>query len=357
SAHEPEARLVAQIEGATRTIDAAFEHLENDAVVDALLAARQRGVRVRVVADSDQIGERGFQRLLAEGVPLADGDGAITYLPDPNLGAIARSGDLNTMTHTFASIDSRIVWVTTGGLPEDPGYRTGFVARSEDLAQDFDDEFNQMFGGVFATTLDTFGAPLKSIADVREHYLFGDLDIEVYFGPQERPIKLVTDAIYGARISVRFVTDHLSNPFILDALQYKADNGFDVQGVVEGDFVDEAEGLASLIPGYDLDIRVDSPDTRISETFVLIDVVRGQERARDGNRYPQRVLVLSHGLRHTLSFEVDTVPDPDVAIPLASDTFLDGNLWILNDYGLVGGDLFERFRARFEELYDAGRRL
>ncbi|RME06736.1 MAG: hypothetical protein D6812_01185, partial [Deltaproteobacteria bacterium] len=33
SAHEPEARLVAQIEGATRTIDAAFEHLENDAVV------------------------------------------------------------------------------------------------------------------------------------------------------------------------------------------------------------------------------------------------------------------------------------------------------------------------------------
>src|SRR5262245_12077210 len=44
-------KLAAYIDGATRTLDAALFEVHNDRIVEALTAAKKRGVAVRIVSD------------------------------------------------------------------------------------------------------------------------------------------------------------------------------------------------------------------------------------------------------------------------------------------------------------------
>ena len=73
----------------------------------------------------------------------------------------------------------------------------------------------------------------KSIADNRWLYRTqSSLDLEVWLGPQERLTKRIIDAVYGARSSVRVLTNDFANEGLTQALQAKAGHGFNVQVIV-----------------------------------------------------------------------------------------------------------------------------
>ena len=51
--------------------------IESEAIADALIEAAARGVEVGVVADTDELGQHGFRRLIeaqSDGIDLVDGD-------------------------------------------------------------------------------------------------------------------------------------------------------------------------------------------------------------------------------------------------------------------------------------------
>src|SRR5688572_365951 len=65
-------RLVRRIDGASRTVDLAGYDIGLTNVADALIRAKERGLRVRAVTDSDNLGNPAVQRLLAAGIPVVD---------------------------------------------------------------------------------------------------------------------------------------------------------------------------------------------------------------------------------------------------------------------------------------------
>ena len=97
------ARIVARLDNARRSIDAAFYNLSGTpggAIATALVAAKNRGVKVRVICEYDNSTASGFTALQSGGVPLIN-DRYDQF-----------NGGLGLMHNKFVSIDSR------GGAPE-----------------------------------------------------------------------------------------------------------------------------------------------------------------------------------------------------------------------------------------------
>ena len=87
--------LLATVEGARQSVRVAAYTFTDNRVADALIAARQRGVDVRVVLDRDQAGVGGgeMDRLVEAGVPVW----------------IAPNADQRKMHHKFLVIDGRTI--------------------------------------------------------------------------------------------------------------------------------------------------------------------------------------------------------------------------------------------------------
>src|SRR5215217_3800345 len=73
--------LVGYIAAAKQSIDVAAFELDNRAITDALVAAVNRGVKVRLVTETDYVHESGVTALQAAGVPVVDDrrDGALMH--------------------------------------------------------------------------------------------------------------------------------------------------------------------------------------------------------------------------------------------------------------------------------------
>ena len=365
-------RLIREIKNAD---DRVWGALAGDVVdsnmADALVAAHNNPeVDVQLVADADQQGTDGFQRLQDAGIPISWGDGQLSYLPDPNLtqvtsecrrrddrrdvvctasdttsspcddesvsggqGSICRPGDFNLMSHRFVIIDKRTVWNLAAGFDTGDLGNVAWRTESEYLREDFVREFRQMRGGVFATELDTFNGPVKSSTDAHVDYMTDEGVLAIRFNPQERLMKHVIDEVYRAKKSVRLTSASLTNPFLLDALEYKANNGFTVEIVVGEGNQPQGPARDRLV---DLGAKVHSAG-RALPSVVMID---GEE-----DKWPRTALVVSHPFWHGQPFEVTAPTDPegedasDRVRVYPSDHFVDGNLWTLREFASNTHDL------------------
>jgi phosphatidylserine/phosphatidylglycerophosphate/cardiolipin synthase-like enzyme len=58
------------IHGATYSLDCCYYEIFNSTIVDSLIAAKGRGVRIRIITDSTYYNEAGVQRLISNGIPV-----------------------------------------------------------------------------------------------------------------------------------------------------------------------------------------------------------------------------------------------------------------------------------------------
>ncbi|MFB6265255.1 MAG: hypothetical protein ABEL76_16775 [Bradymonadaceae bacterium] len=367
------ARLLDDLAEADNQIKAAIsEPAMTDTLAGTLVDAHDRGVDVRIVADVDAKSAQPFQVLEKAGVPVVYGDGQLQYLPNPNLAQIANSCEMkkkrrvvvcrqqqgsspcesggststapavcrpssfNYMSHTFFAIDEQTLWNLAG--------RTGagtvaWRAESEVFHEDFLREFRQLAGGVFATNLDTYNGPNKSRTDDQVVYRTDEGKMNLRFNPQERLMKHVVDEAYAAKSSVRIVTPSLTNPFLLDALEYKANNGFEVEILVGNAQPEKGPARARLaeLGARQIDAGRELP------SIVLID-----SQKKDGEQWPRQAMALSHALWHAQPSanrpppEDTTVPEPaNRVIVFPSDQFVDGNMWKLYETSANSGEVEE----------------
>ena len=352
-------QLLADIAGARDSVDIAVSRLEDTAVAEALVAAHNRGVIVRVVSDWDSWGgglnaDDGLMILERADVLPTYGDGELQYLPDPMLasimgecrdfadeqyrlcaqgadtsvqGVMVRPGSYNLMSHNFAIIDSMTVW----NFPEfNAGQQpwVGWRIESSILAYDFRAEFQQMFGGVFASTLDVYNGPVKSDTNANVQYFTDQGRMRVLFNLQERLVKSMIDEVYKAQASVWVMSDNISDPQMLKALAYKAANGFDVRVMFHpahqagGDALSQLNALGARQAPAELDHL---------PTLMVID----QEIDRNGRKRPRKVASLSHSLWRASPYEVEERLDKrsDAVKIYPSDLFVDGNMWVLSESG------------------------
>jgi len=205
-------QLARFIAAARSTLECAFFELESQRIADALIAAHLRGVRVRIVGDSDYEENPEMQAVIAAGIPVIfDGRSAL-------------------MHNKFVVADGAAVWTGSFNATDNCAFRNNnnaVVIRSRAVARNFHAEFAEMF------ERREFGP--RSSSDTPESLVkLGDADIYTYFAPEDDVPPKIIRILRAAKRSIHFMAYSFTDSSIAGALIERAGAGVAVQGVVEG---------------------------------------------------------------------------------------------------------------------------
>ena len=257
----PDEDMADAIHAARLSLDAAVYSLNLWSIRDALLDAYHRGVDVRIVMESDNMDSDEAQALIAAGIPIL-GD--------------RREG---LMHNKFVVIDRQEVWTgsmnfTTGGAYQDNNNL--FRIRSTEVAQDYTQEFNEMF------VEDKFGPDV--VADrvgaaeglpVHTPYpslTIGDTTLEIYFSPDDGVAARLVTLIQSAQESIYFMAYSFTSNDIGAAVLERAAAGVTVAGVMDEGQVNSGQGSEfDPFRQAGLDVRLDGNPGLMHHKVIIID--------------------------------------------------------------------------------------
>lgn len=246
----PDDALAQAIRDAQFSVDAAIYHLNLWSIRDALLAAHDAGVMVRVVAESDNLDEVEIQELRDAGIEV--------------LGDRRES----LMHNKFMVIDGLEVWTGSMNFTVNGAYRNDnnlIHIRSSQLAQNYTTEFEEMF------VQDMFGD------DVIAHTPHPNLNIdgttvETYFSPDDNTDAHIISAIQSAEENIYFLAFSFTSDPIAEALLERSAAGMDVAGVFEeSQYFSNTGGEFDYLSEAGLDVRLDGNDQNMHHKVFIID--------------------------------------------------------------------------------------
>ncbi|MEZ4461744.1 MAG: hypothetical protein R3E66_18885 [bacterium] len=366
------ARLISDIRGETQKVHAALQRLTDDELANAFVAAKNNGADVKIVADVDHADDSGFAILQAAGIPITFGDGELRYLPDPTIspilencgfssrgdkvicpastpfeplsgGEMVRPGAYNVMSHTFIMLGDLVVWNFASPFDGTTTIPLAFRMDGEQMQESFRREFNQLFSNVFAITVDIYNGPVKSGVQFEPVYLTEFGEFHLRFSPQDRVTKTVIDEIYKARASVFIMTNSLSENFMIDALEYKKNNNFDVK-IVVNQAAQDPDTVGALTA---LGVRYAPASVGYLPTVVIID----SQPNRLGEVETRRAHIASHPLWRTAPFSIFVAEPNDEVEVYQSDYFADGVMWSLTAYPNQENAPLDGVIRLFEDTY------
>jgi phosphatidylserine/phosphatidylglycerophosphate/cardiolipin synthase-like enzyme len=245
--------LIGVINKAQRSLDIAIYELNLDAVGDALLAARQRGVAVRLVTDSDSLEEdETLIRLEKAGLPI---------VPDE------RSP---IMHNKFVVVDGQAVWTGSWNFTVNDTYRNNNHAiyiQSPQLAQNYAAEFEEMF------SQEAFG-PTSLSRTPNPRLQLGNTLIETCFAPEDNCASQLIVLIRQAQQNIRFMAFSFTHEGIGQAVVDRAKAGITVQGVFETRGSDTDSSQLARMKRQKLDVWQDgNPYTLHHKVFIIDDKI------------------------------------------------------------------------------------
>lgn len=299
--------LIALLHGAKSTIDIAIYELKDEAVIDALLDAHDRGVTVRMVGDEDEASDLGYILLDEAGVEQS---------------LRTTSG---IMHNKFVVVDERVVWTGSTNLTHNGLYlnnNDAILLDSRELADEFTAEFEQMF-------VDGQFGGRKDDMNHTDSVVFNDGTVEFYFAPQHEPVEVMKSLLSEADHSALFMVFSMTHPELSDALIDLHADGVEVAGVLD-------KGQAN--PWY-------SKDEVLAEAGVPIYL--------DGN---ENAIGFAGGKLHHKALIVDagTGSDPFVVTgsfnwSKSADTKNDENLIVIRDPQIVNA-----YKDRWCQMFTEG---
>ncbi|MFN8569541.1 MAG: phospholipase D-like domain-containing protein [Kouleothrix sp.] len=292
-------RLVALLNSARKTIDMAIYDFDLENVANALAAAAKRGVRVRMVTDTDTLtsANPAVQRALAivkdAGIPIVD-DQRPAIMHDK-----------------FVVVDGVTIWTGSWNFTDGDTYRLNNNAIkivSVDLAANYTREFELMF-------VQRLFGPAKPASLNDPVITIGGARVENYFAPEGRAAQRIVDRLQLAKQSIHFLAFSFTSDTIGRTVRQMAKAGVQVSGVFE------TTGSETLFSEYGKFLKV------------KLDVLQ------DGNPYPM----------HHKVFIIDgqTVIFGSYNFTVNADGENDENLLIVDDPKLAQAfeGEFQRVRA------------
>ncbi len=251
-----DARLVALMDGATQTLDVADYDFDLAVVADAMARAAGRGVRVRMVTDSDTLANSRDRNVQA----------AFGTLSRAGIRVVADERQ-PIMHHKFTVADGE--WVETGSWNYTDGdtYRLNnnmAVFHSRELAQNFSTEFEKMFGQHRFGPSKPGGVPFPAVQ-------VGSLRIQTFFSPQDDAARRVIDAIRGAQRKIRFLAFSFTHDGIGEAMMGRARGGVEVQGVFESTGSNTSFSEFGAMKRAGLDVYQDGSPYAMHHKVIVLD--------------------------------------------------------------------------------------
>jgi phosphatidylserine/phosphatidylglycerophosphate/cardiolipin synthase-like enzyme len=246
----PDSALAIAIRNARLSVDMAVYHLNLWSIRDALIAAHQAGVAVRVVAESDNMDEVEISELQQAGIEVL-GDRRESF-----------------MHQKFVIIDRYEVWTGSMNFTINGAYRNNnnlIRIRSSQLAENFTAEFEEMF------LQDMFGDDVVFNTPHPQLILNGT-KIETYFSPDDRAETRVLTYIQNAEESIDFMVYSFTSDKIAEALLAKANQGVAIRGVFEeGQYYTNMGGEFDTLLAAGLDVHLDGNRSNMHHKVMLID--------------------------------------------------------------------------------------
>ena len=245
----PEA-VAASFDAAQQTIDVAVYEFNLPSLSEALVRAARRGVRVRVVTDSDSLVEQAILDLLAANIPVVEDE---------------RSA---IMHDKFAVIDGGLVWTGSMNFTENDAYRNNnnFISiRSTRLAQNYTAEFEEMFTGRAFGPTSPANTPNASVT-------VDGARIENYFSPDDGVAAHILDALRSAQSSIHFMAFSFTRQDFAEALIERAEAGVAVRGVFERRQIAAGGDAAwNALTAAGLDVRQDGNKYNLHSKVFIVD--------------------------------------------------------------------------------------
>ncbi|HBX66817.1 MAG TPA: hypothetical protein DEG32_11945, partial [Balneolaceae bacterium] len=189
------------IDSATTSIDFCIYDFEHPRIAEALVRAKNRGVRIRVVTDDHNRTDGGdydleiWKILVSGGIISIDDDGDI-YSPDGSIidNDLVNSG--SDMHNKFAVIDylspspnDDYVWTGSTNMTYTGAFNTNhtIVIKDSEVAKVYTEEFEQMWGDSDDTPEAGRSVFHKDKVNVSQNIFdVGGTNVEVYFAPINR---------------------------------------------------------------------------------------------------------------------------------------------------------------------------
>lgn len=209
-----EQALLADIDAAQTSVDAALYEYKLPSLAAALVRAQQRGVAVRLALDEEN---------------LEDPDEAFWAGQVQDAGIPIAWEQRTAFQHSkFFIIDGRIVWTGSWNASENGTYRNNnnlLRLTIPEVTANYAAEFEQMAAGVFGNN--------KEERTPHPRIVFDGLVLENYFSPHEPVEPHIIARLQAARQSIDFLAFAFTSDPIADAMLERHAAGVAVRGVFE----------------------------------------------------------------------------------------------------------------------------
>jgi phosphatidylserine/phosphatidylglycerophosphate/cardiolipin synthase-like enzyme len=265
-------KIVTRITNAKRSIDLALYSLsgssQGDAIANALVAAKNRGVKVRVICEHDNSTGSGFNIIRNNGIPIIDD-------------AYDAVWNGQALSHNkFFIIDGRggapeSVWVwggswnpTISGTTSDR--QNSIEIQDLALAGAYTTEFNLMWGSDTDTpnaSNSRFGARKSDI--VPHNFIVNGTPVSVYFSPSDHTTAKICATMAKAQHSISSAILTFTRKDIADTLISKKNSGDKVRIVVDNNT--DLGNQFSYLQSAGVDIHLAGGSGLLHHKYAVID--------------------------------------------------------------------------------------
>jgi phosphatidylserine/phosphatidylglycerophosphate/cardiolipin synthase-like enzyme len=246
----PDQALAEAIHNARLSVDLAVYSLNLWSLRDALLAANQRGVQVRLLTDQDNLDYKEIGEIRGAGIPVVGAD------------------QVGIMHNKFTIIDNLEVWTGSMNYTVEGAYRENnnlIRVHSAQLAQDYSTEFKEMFiDGQFGPD-----SPQNTPYPQME---IDESKVEVYFSPEDHPRGRLLQIIQGAKKSIYFMAYSFTSENLAGMIIGCEQAGVTVKGVMEENQVITNEGgQFNRLKQAGIDVKLDGNLHSMHHKVMVID--------------------------------------------------------------------------------------
>lgn len=245
--------LLDHINAASSSIDLAIYGFDRASIRDALLAARARGVTVRVTADDDAYQNASYAphyaALKAAGIPIV---------------IDARS---SIMHNKFIIIDGQVVWTGSTNLTDtcfSYNHNNSLVFTSTLMVEVFNLEFEEMF------TQRLFGT--RKTDNTLHEIDYNGIPVEIYFSPSDRALAEVIAEVNTATESISFSVFYFTDSALRDALIARKQAGVEVRGVWDRLGASNAYSQDEALCQAGIPIKIEDFGGKMHNKYLVIDV-------------------------------------------------------------------------------------
>ena len=239
----------------------AFYEVSSPRVMNALVAARKRGVDVKLVTDKQTARKK---------------KSIMKHSADSGIEVITNAGRRGGLMHNkFAVIDGMYVWTGSFNPTDNDSSRNdnnAILIHSPSLADIYENEFMEMFRDrIFGNRKEPGPFP-----DLRNRYYIKieDTDINAYFSPENNVERIILQRLRKAKISIYFMAFSFTSAGIGEMMIQKAKEGVQVHGIFERRGTKGAHSQYTKMKLEGLAVKLDHNRNLMHHKIIIIDGAR-----------------------------------------------------------------------------------